>query len=167
MTDGHPDLTWADAWLLAALMQRRRGRSATLHDLAHDVDYLERAEPSFDQVSYGLQRLAVRGLVAREADRIGATATAWDLVEATPRDEAETAIDRVARAIGAPADWSTDLGDVSAGRFPGVTEQGWEAGVDAHAAEALRVLAAFERLIAMAGAPGRLVDRIRGRSPRG
>jgi hypothetical protein len=58
----YPLLTRSDAWLLAALTERSHdGHSVNLRDLVHDADWLNRAIPTYDEISFGLPRLVAAG----------------------------------------------------------------------------------------------------------
>lgn len=59
-----PTFTESDARLLAALIDASsNGRPVNLRELVHDVDFMHRLVPSFDEVSFGLQRLVGAGYV--------------------------------------------------------------------------------------------------------
>jgi hypothetical protein len=48
-------LTRSDAWLLAALAEGSHdGRAVKLWELLSDCDYLNRAIPTFDELSFGI-----------------------------------------------------------------------------------------------------------------
>jgi hypothetical protein len=55
-----PRLTDADGWLLAALTESS-GRLVPLFNLVHDYDWLNRAIPTFDDLSFGMPRLVAAG----------------------------------------------------------------------------------------------------------
>ena len=58
-----PRLVRSDAWLLAALTERPQRRALTLPELLHDADWLNRAIPTLDELSFGLPRLIAAGFV--------------------------------------------------------------------------------------------------------
>jgi hypothetical protein len=57
-----PPLTRTDAYIAAALSESD-GRRVDLQSLIHDFDWLNRAIPTFDQLSYGIPRLMANGYV--------------------------------------------------------------------------------------------------------
>ena len=76
-----PALTESDAWLLAALTESPHpDRPVNLRDFIDNADWLYRGIPTFDQVSFGLPRLAAAGLVVVEQD-----ATEGLVLRATPK----------------------------------------------------------------------------------
>lgn len=101
----HPRLTRSDAWLLAALTESSHdGRPVSLRDLVHDADWLNRLIPTFDEISFGLPRLAAAGFLVVESD-----AKATLVFRATPK---ANSLRRSVRA--------RTLGDVVAGVGQGV-----------------------------------------------
>jgi hypothetical protein len=64
-----PAFVRSDAWLLAAIAsQRPWGSAQKLQEFVHDCDYLNRSIPTFDEVSFGLPRLAAAGYVTFERE---------------------------------------------------------------------------------------------------
>jgi len=69
-----PALTRSDAWLLASLTEgSRAGQPVTLAKFVHDADWLNRAIPTFDKLSFGLPRLVAHGLMTVDGLRLRAT----------------------------------------------------------------------------------------------
>ena len=64
-----PPLTRSDAWLLAAITES--GRPVDLGGLIHDADWVNRLIPTFDELSYGIPRLASHGYVVVSRSRRG------------------------------------------------------------------------------------------------
>ncbi len=61
----HPPLTSSDAWLLAAITEvSPGGQSVSLTQFVDAADWLNRAIPTFDEVSFGVPRLVAAGLMA-------------------------------------------------------------------------------------------------------
>jgi hypothetical protein len=64
----------SDAWLMAALANAPR--PVEMADLIGYVDYINRVELTFDEMSYGLQRLAATGMIDIVGDAVRHTAAA-------------------------------------------------------------------------------------------
>ena len=101
-----PALTRADAWLLAAFTEGSSpGRPVRLRDLVHDADWLNRAIPTFDEMSFGLRRLVAAGFLVIQTDRKGglrfeATPTATSLRRSL-RPNRLGVIEAMGEAVGA------------------------------------------------------------------
>jgi hypothetical protein len=60
-------LRWTDAWLLTAIAGAKpRSEPVNLAEMLESADWVNRGMPSFDVVSFGLQRLLVAGFVTIE-----------------------------------------------------------------------------------------------------
>ena len=127
--DASPRLTQRDAELLAALTESS-GRRVRLHELVHDYDWLNRAIPTFDELSYGMQRLVAAGFASvrsgrdRELD-FQATPDAVRLRKAVTGHPAS--------GMSAAIDADAGSGDRSLGRLPGLTPEALHEAVRAHA----------------------------------
>jgi hypothetical protein len=130
MTTSGPRLTEADARLVIALTESS-GRFVPLRNLIHDYDWLNRAVPSYDDLSYGIQRLVAAGYAITSESSTGDL-----LFAATPQS---TQLRRSAKAHPAVAIRAalrtqiTPVEDRSLGRLRGLTPQAVEAAVAAHA----------------------------------
>jgi hypothetical protein len=77
-----PRLNLTDAWLLAALLWRPHPeRPAELWEVLENADWLNRAVPTYDMVSFGLQRLTAAGYVLSDATGTSATPKALQLLD--------------------------------------------------------------------------------------
>ena len=135
----YPALTESDAWLLAALTESPHpGRPVTLRDFVDNADWLNRAIPTFDEMSFGLPRLAAAGLLVVEQDAkegllLRATPKAITLrrlMKAKALGDALNAIDEAIRAAGHPEPERVE--DRSHGRLPGLGAGDLETAVQEH-----------------------------------
>ena len=128
--EGSVALTIGDAWLLAALTEAN-GRAVRLRDFVHDYDWLNRAVPTFDEVSFGLPRIVARGLGSVSGEgrnlRLAATPLGLDV----RRSVVGHPIPAIADAIGARDEGPEDR---SRGRLPGLSQQDLADAAKAHAA---------------------------------
>jgi hypothetical protein len=99
-SDG-PALTRSDAWLLAAITEGSRGQAVTLEEFVHDCDYLNRAIPTFDEVSLGIPRLVAAGLVTVQGQTFRATEPALRLRRSLGAKTLGDVLDQMAAALGA------------------------------------------------------------------
>ena len=120
----------ADARLVAALTESS-GRPVTLRDLVHDYDWINRAVPTFEELSFGMPRIVAAGYAMVGTSRSG------ELVfRATPealrlrRAASGNPVDAIATALEAGGAGE----DRSLGRLPGLTQEGFDAAVAAHGA---------------------------------
>jgi hypothetical protein len=89
-------LSASDAWILAALTEEGHFRRAHhLKDLIHDMDWLNRQMPSFDELSFGLQRLVVAGLA-----RAAGSENVLKIEPTTRAIELRIRVDHSARTLG-------------------------------------------------------------------
>lgn len=148
-------LTVADASLVAALTESG-GRYVPLRNLIHDYDWLNRAVPTYDDLSFGIPRLVAAGYaVTRESSNGGL------LFAATPESMALRRSANAHAAVAIPAALRAKIApieDRSLGRLPWLTPQALEVAVNEHASWIDR----WSRpLVGLA----RLLDRRRGRQP--
>jgi hypothetical protein len=122
-------LNRADAWLLAAVTEGSHdGRPVPLGDFIHDCDWLGRAIPTFDEVSFGIPRLAHAGYVIVDRDEgdaraFRATEAAILLRRAIGAGSLGEILDGVAAAVGAtPYPSAEPPEDRTLGRLSGLTE---------------------------------------------
>ncbi len=136
----HPPLTRTDASLLAALVEGSHdGCRVDLRTLVHDVDWLNRAIPTFDEVSFGLQRLVAAGfLIVDSAPEtrlmLHPTPKAIHLrrsLKARSLGDVLTAMQRAVEAAPYP---EPEVEDRSRGRLPGLELQDFDAAVRDHGA---------------------------------
>lgn len=122
-------LTTGDAWLLAALTEAN-GREVSLRDVVHDYDWLNRAVPSFDAVSFGLPRIVAAGLgsVSGEGRNLRLAATPLGL--SVRRSVVGHPIPAIAEAINASQEVPEDR---SRGRLHGLTAEDLADAAKAHA----------------------------------
>ena len=134
-----PALTESDAWLLAALTESPHpDRPLNLRDFIDNADWLYRGIPTFDQVSFGLPRLAAAGLLvveqdAREGLVLRATPKAINLrrlMKAKPLGDDLKEIDEAIRAAAHPAPEPVE--DRSLGRLPGLGADDLDAAIREH-----------------------------------
>jgi hypothetical protein len=148
MTTPAPRLTNADAALVAALTESS-GRPTPLRDLVHDLDWLNRGIPSYDELSFGIPRLVASGYALVSATPTGellfaSTTEALRLRRSTKRHAAAAILEALRSQVG-PSE------DRSLGRLPGLTPQAFDAAVAAHASWVgrwSRPLVAAARLLA-------------------
>jgi hypothetical protein len=122
-------LTEADASLVAALTESS-GRLVPLQNLVHDYDWLNRAIPTFDEVSFGVPRLVAEGYATVSASSsgdllIGATSAAMRL----RREATGSPVAAIAAAVGASRAVAEDR---SLGRLTGLTPEALDSAVAAH-----------------------------------
>ena len=123
-----PRLTDRDAELLAALTESS-GRRVRLRDLVHDYDWVNRAIPTFDELSYGMQRLVAAGFASVSSARgkeleFQATHDAVGLRKSISGHPTS----RIAAAI----DVNHEGEDRSLGRLAGLTQEAFQEAVRAH-----------------------------------
>ena len=129
MDTSSPRLTEADAWLVAALTESS-GRLVPLRDLVHDYDWLNRAVPTFDELSFGLPRLVAAGYATVSASSsgdllFGATPAAMRLRRGTTGSP----LAAITAAVGADRGAADDR---SLGRLTGLTPEALDSAVAAH-----------------------------------
>jgi len=129
MIESAPSLTAADAWLMAALTESS-GRLVPLQNVIHDYDWLNRAIPTFDDVSFGIPRLVAAGYASASESSSGEL-----LLGATPQAMRlrQSPIGHPVEAIAAALRANTGAAeDRSLGRLRGLTPQALDAAVAAH-----------------------------------
>jgi hypothetical protein len=130
MNTSSPRLTEQDGWLLAALTESA-GRLVSLRNLVHDFDWLNRAIPTFDELSFGMARLAAAGYAIVSPSPSGEL-----LFRATPeamrlrKSATGHPVEAIPAAIGAHHGSDEDR---SLGRLPGLTPEALVSAVAAHA----------------------------------
>jgi hypothetical protein len=134
-----PRLNRADAWLLAALTEGSHGgRPVTLRELVQDADWLNRAIPTFDEVSFGLPRLVAAGFMTVGHDvRSGvvfrATPDATKLRKSVKAETLGGVLAGVGWAVGAPPyPDSEPAEDRSLGRLAGLEPEDLEVAMRDH-----------------------------------
>jgi hypothetical protein len=153
----------ADAWLLAAVTEGSHdGRPVKLWELLHDFDYLNRALPTFDELSFGIPRLMAASLVTYDDGRFRATRRAIEIRRSLRADRLADVSDGMAAALGArryPLPEGPE--DRSLGRLAGLERGDLDAAIEQHGASFSR----WTRPLVWAGTVlGRTlaaVDRIR------
>ncbi len=133
----NPRLTASDGWLLAALTESSRdGRPVTLRWFIHDADWLNRAIPTFDEISYGMPRLVAAGYVTVDGLSFRATPKATKLRELVDAGTVTLGgvIVGMERAVEALGDASQEPEDRSLGRLPGFSPGDLAAAVHEHGA---------------------------------
>jgi RimJ/RimL family protein N-acetyltransferase len=123
-----PRLTEADGWLVAALTESS-GRLVPLPNLIHDYDGLNRAIPTFDELSFGIPRLVAAGLAS-----VGESSAGELVVAATPEAMRlrRSAKGHPVQAIGAALQAMVGQEDRSLGRLSGLTSEALDAAVAEH-----------------------------------
>ena len=101
-----PFLTRSDAWLLAALTEASHdGRPVTLRDLIDGADWLNRALPTFDELSFGLPRLIAAGFLTvdstKQGPRFRATPKAVNLRRSIKAETLGDVLSGIVEAVGA------------------------------------------------------------------
>jgi hypothetical protein len=135
----HPPLTRQDAWLLAALTEGSHdGRAVDLRSFVHDADWLDRAIPTFDELSFGLPRLVAAGFLRvgqRDAGGLtfSATTAAIRMRRRNTRPRLGEVILDMEREVGARPRPERETEDRRLGRLPGLTERDLETAIAAHA----------------------------------
>ena len=134
-----PPLTTSDAWLLAALTEGSHdGRPVTLRKFVHDADWLNRAIPTFDEVSFGLPRLVAAGFLTVECSpkdglTLSATPKAIGLRRSVKTDRRlGSAIIEMENAVQASSYPHVEDEDRSLGRLSGLEPAMWDAALRAH-----------------------------------
>jgi hypothetical protein len=162
-----PALTRSDAVLLAACTESGgRGQPVDLRTLIHDLDWLDRSIPTFDEISYGIPRLVANGYVvvtSDERDQLQFTASpsARALRNSIKGDSLADVVIEMTRFVGA-APWpETEVGDRSLGRLSGLTTSDVDRAVRQHARWVEHL---SKPLIAASRVLGCCLNR-RGRSP--
>jgi hypothetical protein len=137
----HPLLTRSDAWLLAALTESSHGgRPVNFRDFVHDADWLNRAIPTFDEMSFGLHRLVAAGfLVVGHDPQYGlvlrATPKATHLRRSIKARTLGDVLNGVGQAVGAaPYPEPEPDEDRSLGRLPGLDPDDLDTAVREHGA---------------------------------
>jgi hypothetical protein len=140
MTDP-PPLTRSDAWLLAALTEGpRRARALTLQEFVGAADWLNRLIPTFDEVSYGVQRLVAAGFVTVDGLTVQATAEAKRLRGTVRRSSLGGVLHAMEKAVGAPRYGEPEPPeDRSLGRWPALHEADLDRAIREHSARVERL----------------------------
>lgn len=129
MTTPVPRLTEADTWLVAALTESS-GRPVPLRNLIHDFDWLNRATPSYDDLSFGIPRLVAAGYAvvskSPSGDLLFAGTAESMRLRRSAKGHAAVAIHAALRSATGPVE------DRSLGRLPGLTPEALDAAVAAH-----------------------------------
>jgi len=135
----HPALTQSDAWLLAALTESPDpSRPVNLRDFVDNADWIYRGIPTFDQVSFGLPRLAAAGLLVVEQDAgeglvFRATPKAIKLRRLMKAKTLEVDLKDIDAAIRAAAHPEPEpVEDRSLGRLPGLGADDLDAAIREH-----------------------------------
>lgn len=111
-----------------------------LWELVSSADYLNRLLPTFDEVSYGLPRLAAAGYVETERDpagelRLRATAAAVSLRRTIDRQRHRDLLTSFTEAVGARSFPEAEPApDRSLGRLTGLAEADFNLAIRRHAA---------------------------------
>lgn len=133
-------LTRSDAQVLAAVMEHSQaGNTQKLSEFVHDYDWLNRALPTFEEVSFALHRLVATGhvVVSRQPGkriRLRATPKAIALrrqVEAKARTLGDV-VAGVALALGCASYPEPESEDQSLGPLPTFQRAEWEGAVEAY-----------------------------------
>jgi hypothetical protein len=130
---GRPALTRSDAWLLAALTEGSHdGRSVTLPNFIHDADWLNRAIPTFDEISFGFPRLVAHGLMTVDGLRFRAPPRAIALRKSVKAGTLGGVLMEMAENVGARPYPEPEVEDRSLGRLPGLRPSDLDAAVRKH-----------------------------------
>lgn len=133
MTTSGVRLVRSDAYILAAVTEQwLSGSTQKLQEFAHDYDWLNRALPTFDELSFGLARLVAAGYVTTERIpnkvlRLKATPSATALGKQV-REKAKTLGDVVTgfdEALGCRPYPEAESDDRSLGRLSDFSEAEW------------------------------------------
>jgi hypothetical protein len=162
-----PPLNRSDAWLLAALTESSHdGRPIRLRDFVHDADWLNRAIPTFDEMSFGLPRLVASGFLVVGDDGKGelvfrATPKATKVRRSVTAKTLGGVLNNVGEAVGArPYPEPEPAEDRSLGRLSGLDSDDLDAAIREHGAW---VAHSSKPLIAVAHALSRWQNRKSGR----
>jgi hypothetical protein len=170
MTSGSPPLTRSDAWLIAALCESGP-KPLRLQDLIQNADWLNRAIPSYDELSFGLRRIEAAGYVevmpATDGLLLRPTERSIVMVRAINAGTLGELLASMSAEVGARPYPEPEHEDQSLGRLPGLDEAAWQSGIAAYRRSFLRDLgtlaAIFAALVgAVAVAVVRLIIRRRG-----
>jgi hypothetical protein len=166
-----PPLTRSDAWLIAALCESGL-KPLRLQDLIQNADWLNRAIPSYDELSFGLRRLETAGYLevvpATDGLRLRPTEKSIVVVRAINAGTLGELLAEMSAAVGARPYPEPEHEDRSLGRLAGLDEPAWQAGIAAYRRSFLRDLASLATIfVAFTGAMGAVVVRsiIRRRRP--
>ncbi len=120
-----PALTRSDAWLLAALTEGSRGgHPVTLAKFVHDADWLNRAIPTFDEISFGFPRLVGHGLMTVDGLRLRATPRAIALRTSIRGGALGSVLNGVGDRVGARPYPDPEVENRSSRRFKSIRD-GW------------------------------------------
>jgi hypothetical protein len=161
MSSESPPLTRSDAWLIAALCESGP-KPLRLQDLIQNADWLNRAIPSYDELSFGLRRLeaagyldvmpATDGLIVRPTER------SFVMVRAIKARTLGELLAEMSAAVGARPYPEPEHEDRSLGRLPGLDEAAWQAAIAAYRRSFLRDLGSLAAIFAaLVGAIGAAV----------
>jgi hypothetical protein len=114
-----------------AALTESSGRLVPLRNVIHDYDWLNRAIPTFDELSFGMPRLVAAGLAAVGQSSsgelvLGATAEAMRLRRSADGHPVPAIAAALRASIGS-------VEDRSLGRLRGLTSEALDAAVAAHA----------------------------------
>jgi hypothetical protein len=125
-----PALTRSDAWLLASLTEgSRAGQPVTLAKFVHDADWLNRAIPTFDELSFGFLRLVAHGLMTVDGLRLRATPRAIALRKSIRGGTLVSVLNGVGERVGARPYPEPEVEDRSLGRLQGLGPSDLESAV--------------------------------------
>ncbi len=125
-----PALTRSDAWLLAALTEGSRGgHPVTLAKFVHDADWLNRAIPTFDEISFGFPRLVGHGLMTVDGLRLRATPRAIALRTSIRGGALGSVLNGVGDRVGARPYPDPEVENRSLGRLPGLEPSDLESAI--------------------------------------
>lgn len=151
-----PTLTDGDAWIALALCDGFGKKWKPLRDLVASADYWNHAILTFDEVSYGLPRLAAAGLVELRDSSEGPLACATPecrRLRATVKCRTlGGTINGMAVAVGAVPWPGTAREDRSLGRLPGLGEALFDSEVSAYQSDMLGELGGLASAAAKAAA---------------
>ena len=128
-----PALTRSDAWLLAAIADGSiRRKPIPLASLVEHADWLNRAIPTFDEVSFGLPRLMAHGLVTIENGGYRATTKAVALRRSVKARTLGGVLLGMAAAVGARPYPEPESEDRALRRLPGLKPDDLDEAVRSH-----------------------------------
>jgi hypothetical protein len=142
-----PAFIRSDAWLLAAIAEHHpSGTAQKLQEFAHDCDWLNRSIPTFDEVSFGLRRLAAESYVTFEREtgrvlRLRATPKTTELAariteqRKSPDGTLPSLSDHLSAfgsALGCQPYPRKEIEDRSLGRLPDFEQLEWQKAVAAY-----------------------------------
>lgn len=158
-----PRLNRTDAWMIGALTETRRGAEPMrLRAFVNNADWLNRAIPTFDDVSFSFARLLARGYLRLSHDRHGklmvkGSEAAFDLRDRVQDHTLGGVLADLAAMVDAQPYPLAEVEDRSLGRLPDFEPSEWETAVAANAAWMARATRPIVAAVWLAQALGLLI----------